>query len=120
MKKKQAFAVIYYVRKAFSIFENTFVEFPKIIDEENRAGEPCIDNIYCGLLYEDNFLLDLLYLSQENLGFTEKDLPSYDKLIKQLNVKMITLPVLKEAGKTLVNAMHMDKKDVDDIGAFLS
>ena len=119
MKKKQAFAVIYYVRKAFNIFENTFIDFPMIIDEQNRAERPGIEDIYCALLYEDNFLLDLLYLSQENLRFKEKDLPSYDKLLKQLNIETITLPVIKEAGKTLVKAMHLSQKDVDDIGAFL-
>ncbi len=112
MSIRIAYAIIYYASIAYGIFMDTFVDFSMIEDEKDINAE----NIHSGILVEDEVLIILLSKCNNLIGLNEKNVPSYDDLLKELNVNGITLSLVKDAGKTLIRAMDLKKEDIDKIG----
>ena len=116
MTIKIAFAVIYYVALSFTLFEDTFADFGMIASEEERNRSPWLEDIFNAMGYEDNILTNLLIHCRDMIGLNEKNVPCYADVLNELNGDRITLPIVKDAGKTLIRAMDLKKEDMDEIG----
>lgn len=119
MNKKQAFAVIFYAKRASSVFTDTFVDFAMFDPKKERISVSWMEDIYEAIMYQDDFYNNLLKLSREKLKIKDKDVSGYNKLLKTLKVDKLTLQIVKDAGDTLVQAMGIDKKEVDRISYIL-
>ncbi len=119
MTIKNAFAVVYYVALSFTVFEDTFVEYPWISGEIENSDGTVPYEIYMAIEYQSDLCDMLLSFAEEKLGFTGKDVPKYPKLLKMLNTDKISLPILKNAAILLIDEMHLSKRDIDDVGKIL-
>ena len=119
MTIKLAYAILYYVTLSFAIFEDTSLAYLWIKGEKQIGDGFLPDDLNTAIVYQEELCTNLLRLSQEQLGFTEKDIPRYPKLLIMLNVDKLTFPILKDAAKILAKAVDMKLRDIDDVGYFL-
>lgn len=118
MSIKIAYAVIYYTSLAFQIFLDTCPEISLLQEAKHPTLEQ--ENIFNGILFEDEVLTILLLRCKEEIGLCEKNVPSYADVLLELNVLGITLPTVKDAAKILIRAMDVKKEDIDSIGYIIN
>ena len=115
MRKKDAFAVVYYCQEAFTttVCSSISYKYYRILVDDNENLEDC-EKI---LAVQSAFCMYILDGACFYLGLKYKDIPPFSKVLKNLNTDVITRTIFKKAVETLIDRMPsnaLDKETLDN------
>ena len=119
MKKKIAFAVVFYSHEAFCSTVRSSIFYEYFRDMMVKNTEIDLETYEGILISQDVLCMFVLQKARWYLHIRDKDIPRYSKLLRKLNTNVITRSIFQVAVKSLLSKMPLNSLEMKELEDYI-